>query len=91
MTYMNKNLHFCNLKKKHYQLTDGPTDGRTDALIEMRGRIYKPRKSVKVKKPEKQKSVTNAYRGNGDDSGKKKSSRTGSHKGSKSDEGETEV
>ena len=34
MTYMKKNLHFCNLKKTHYGptdgRTDGPTDGRTD-------------------------------------------------------------
>ena len=45
ITYMKKNLHFCNLKKK--RITNGPTDrrtdrrtdGRTDPLIEMRGRI----------------------------------------------------
>ena len=30
MTYMKKNLHFCNLKKTHYGRTDGRTDQRTD-------------------------------------------------------------
>ena len=30
MTYMKKNLHFCNLKKTHYGPTDGPTDGLTN-------------------------------------------------------------
>ena len=33
MTYMRKNLHFCNLKKNALRTdgpTDGPTDGRTD-------------------------------------------------------------
>ena len=36
MTYMKKNLHFCNLKKTHYGPTDGPTDRRTDQRTDRR-------------------------------------------------------
>ena len=51
MIFMKKTAHFQHLKKRVTDRpSDGPSDGRTDGrirpLIEMRGRIKKPRSSL---------------------------------------------